>query len=103
MSQADFNPYEAPAAKLTAKTKASRRHLSFGEIVIVAWIFSILVAIEVPVLHRSGPLPALNLIVNTRETALILLAVTVAPVLTILYVIRRAVGAIWRRVRARSR
>ena len=103
MSQIDFNPYEAPGATLAAKTKASRRHLSFGEVVIVAWIFSILVAIEVPFSHGSGPPPALDLIINPQETALIFLAATVAPVLTILYVARRAVEAMGRRAREMKR
>ena len=103
MSQIDFNPYEAPAATLPTKAKASRRHLSFGEVVIVAWIFSILVAIEVPLSHTSWRPADLDLIINPQETALILLAVTVAPVLTILYVARRAVEAIGRRARERTR
>ena len=96
MTPAKFNPYDPPHAELPAQPKSAKRVVTFGEVVIVAWIFSILVAIEVSLLNRSGPI-LLDLIINTSETALIILAVTVAPVLTMTYAVVRVVRAIRQR------
>lgn len=53
MPPAKFNPYDPPRAELPAQPRAAKRAVTFGEVVIVAWIFTVLVLIMVPGMRAS--------------------------------------------------
>lgn len=88
MPPAKFNPYDPPRAELPAQPKAAKRAVTFGELVIVAWIFTVLVLIMVPAMRASWtPRHKIEQIVREkRENVLMFLALTIAHVLTVGYV-----------------
>ncbi len=99
MPPAEFNPYEPPKSELPANLKASKRSVTFGEVVIVAWIFTTLVAVMLPAFRYSQIdfKVSFDIGTHTGDFVLIFLAATVAPVLTVAYAIVWALRAFRKR------